>query len=153
MVPRVNLFLQKRLQIKLQPFFRVKTRYSFITRSKKTFTLSVDKLPNISKNPQNVNLNRGPEWDSTVGKAVRLAQLKYPNCIVLTRVGSFWEVILVILFAFYLLPFRIIIIIILYKAIFRASHKNCTTFGYQIDQKKVWPRIYAFCRFSSPNSG
>ncbi|CAG8623035.1 4759_t:CDS:10, partial [Funneliformis caledonium] len=32
-----------------------------------------------------------PEWDSTVGKVVRLAQLKYPDCVILTRVGSFWE--------------------------------------------------------------
>jgi hypothetical protein len=87
-VPTATLF-KKQVQTKLQPFCRVK----FITRSKKTFTLSVDKLPNISKKPHKDNLYKGPEWDSTVGKAVRLAQLEYPDCVILTRVGSFWEVI------------------------------------------------------------
>lgn len=91
-VPAVGLFFNKRVQTTLQPFCRVKTRYSFITRSKKTFTLSVNNLPKISDKPQNDNLYKGPEWDSTVGKAVRLAQLEYPECIILTRVGSFWEV-------------------------------------------------------------
>ncbi|PKY14557.1 hypothetical protein RhiirB3_506539 [Rhizophagus irregularis] len=90
-VPAVDLFFNKRVQTTLQPFCRVKTRYSFITRSKKTFTLSVNNLPKISDKPQNDNLYKGPEWDSTVGKAVRLAQLEYPECIILTRVGSFWE--------------------------------------------------------------
>jgi hypothetical protein len=92
-VPTVNLFFKKRVQTTLQPFCRVETRYSFITRSKKTFTLSVNNLPKIPDKPQSDNLFKGPEWDSAVGKAVRLAQLEYPECVILTRVGSFWEVI------------------------------------------------------------
>ncbi|RIA97656.1 muts domain V-domain-containing protein [Glomus cerebriforme] len=90
-VPSVNLFFKKPVQATSQTFCRVKTRYSLIIRSKKTFTLSVNNLPNISNKPQNYTLYKGPEWDSTVGKAVRLAQLKYPECVILTRVGSFWE--------------------------------------------------------------
>ncbi|GBC01867.1 hypothetical protein RclHR1_04360012 [Rhizophagus clarus] len=90
-VPAVNLFFKKRIQTTVQSFYRVKTRYSFITRSKKTFTLSVNDLPKISDKPQGDHLYKGPEWDSTVGKAVRLAQLEHPECVILTRVGSFWE--------------------------------------------------------------
>src|SRR4051794_32027516 len=104
-VPTVNLFFKKQMQTKLQPLCRVKTRYSLITRSKKTFTLSVNKLPNISKNPHD-NLYKGPEWDSTVGKAVRLAQLKYPDCTILTRVGSFWEVLLINIYIFSFIYFN-----------------------------------------------
>ncbi|CAI2171297.1 1874_t:CDS:10 [Funneliformis geosporum] len=91
--PTAKFCLNKYAHATVRPFFyRVKIPYSFIIRSKKTFTLPINKLPNISKTPQNIDDSyKGPEWDSTVGKVVRLAQLKYPDCVILTRVGTFWE--------------------------------------------------------------
>ncbi|CAG8595313.1 23992_t:CDS:10, partial [Gigaspora rosea] len=63
-----------------------------ISRSKTKFTLSLNDLPKSATIPTSIdNLKKGPEWDSTIGKVVRQAQINYPNCVILTRVGQFWE--------------------------------------------------------------
>ncbi|CAG8436176.1 9502_t:CDS:10 [Diversispora eburnea] len=64
-----------------------------ISRSKSNLSLSLDKLPKVAKNPSSFdNLKRGPEWESTLGRIVRETQATYHHCVVLTRVGQFWEI-------------------------------------------------------------
>ncbi|CAG8474330.1 14117_t:CDS:10 [Cetraspora pellucida] len=63
-----------------------------ISRSKTKLTLYLDDLPKSATIPTNIdNQKKGPEWDSSIGKVVRQAQIDYPNCVILTRVGQFWE--------------------------------------------------------------
>ncbi|RHZ74145.1 hypothetical protein Glove_227g7 [Diversispora epigaea] len=64
-----------------------------ISRSKSKFSLSLDKLPKFAKNPSSYdNIKKGPEWESKLGRIVRETQATYHHCVVLTRVGQFWEI-------------------------------------------------------------
>ncbi|CAG8455157.1 13395_t:CDS:10 [Acaulospora morrowiae] len=69
-----------------------RTLPSIISRHKSKFTITMDNLPTYSKKPSEFDaIKKGPEWESTIGKIVRESQAKYPHCVVLTRVGQFWE--------------------------------------------------------------
>jgi len=60
-------------------------------RTKTTYTFSPGELLKPARKPF-VLYERGPEWETSLGKTVRTAQAQYPDSVVLTRVGGFWEV-------------------------------------------------------------
>ncbi|CAJ0764745.1 9168_t:CDS:10, partial [Entrophospora sp. SA101] len=68
------------------------SKFKIISRSKTVSKIKVASLPTKKLISPYIEKERaGPELDTTIGRSVRLAQKEYPNCIILTRVGQFWE--------------------------------------------------------------